>query len=195
MRVAAELQQQPTPSRYATPSPRGPRPRGRGKPESPCPWPRPSSAHRTRRQGRLRRRCASAPRPYDPGRRLARSGSYPGHEARPARPRTLTETTTNQVKPGHGPGAEPAKLDRPLHMRSGRASRTFAPPWFPAHGRAFAAPYAHRALSSRSITRTISRARAMMSAVKDLVTLASQPAIRRLPEGSVIPSAGVDGRG
>ena len=50
-------------------------------------------------------------------------------------------------------------------------------------------------LSSRSITRTISRARAMMSAVKDLFTLASQPAIRRLPEGSVIPSAGVDGRG
>jgi hypothetical protein len=29
-----------------------------------------------------------------------------------------------------------------------------------------------------------------MSAVKDLFTLASQPAIRRLPEGSVIPSAG-----
>jgi hypothetical protein len=45
-------------------------------------------------------------------------------------------------------------------------------------------------LSSRPITRTISRARAMMSAVKDLFTLASQPAIRRPPEGSVIPSAG-----
>ena len=108
-----------TPSRYATParSP-APRPRGRGKPESPCPWPRPSSAHRTRRQGRLRRRCASAPRPYDPGRRLARSGSYPGHEARPARPRTLTETTTNRSNPGTDQAQNLQKLDRPLHMRS-----------------------------------------------------------------------------
>src|SRR5271165_1673731 len=83
------------PVRHPCPKPRPP-PQGKGRPESPCPWPRPSSAHRTRRQGRLRRRCASAPRPCDPGRRLARSGSYPGHEARPARPRTLTETTTNR---------------------------------------------------------------------------------------------------
>ena len=45
-------------------------------------------------------------------------------------------------------------------------------------------------LSSRPITRTISRARAMMPAVKDLFTLSSQPAIRRQPGGSVIPSAG-----
>jgi hypothetical protein len=35
---------------------------------------------------------------------------------------------------------------RPVFRRSGRRLRTIAPPWFPAHSRAFAAPYAHGAV-------------------------------------------------
>jgi hypothetical protein len=35
---------------------------------------------------------------------------------------------------------------RSLNCGFGRASRTIAPPWFPAHGRAFAAPYADGAV-------------------------------------------------
>jgi hypothetical protein len=68
-----------------------------------------------------------------------------------------------------------------LNCGFGRASRTAARQWF--RRTAGRSPHLTRTglLSSRSVTRTNFRARATMSAVKDLFTLSSQPAIRRLP--------------
>jgi hypothetical protein len=71
-----------------------------------------------RRQGRLRRRCASAARPCDPGRRPRDLAAIKGHEASPARPRT---TCTNHTEPSDNrmnQAQEQQGLDGPLQMRS-----------------------------------------------------------------------------
>jgi hypothetical protein len=103
------------------------------------------------------------------------------------------------TRPQYGHDCKPSErkphVCKPMTKSTIRIIHSIAPPWFRARGRAFAAPYPHRAVVLATHHEDYFRARAMMSAVKDLFTLSSQPTIRRLPGGSVIPSAGADGRG
>ena len=115
MRVAAELQQQPTPSRYATPSPRGRRPPATEH-RTPHAQDARSSARRTRRQGRLRRRCASAPRPWTPAAGSRDLAAIPGHRARPARPHSAGQNHRKPLNQARTRHRKCKPLTGPLHM-------------------------------------------------------------------------------
>ena len=71
-----------------------------------------------RRQGRLRRRCASAARPCDPGRRPRDLAAIKGHGASPARPRTTRSNHTEPSDNRMNQAQEQQELDGPLQMRS-----------------------------------------------------------------------------